>query len=49
MTSANCTFNLVIDKGVLYCVMCSSDHIERSMNIYRDKVGRVLRLGDPED
>ena len=29
--------------------MCSSDQIKRRMNTYRYKVGRVLRLGDPED
>ena len=29
--------------------MCLSDQIERRMNMYRDEVGRVLRLGDLED
>ena len=49
MTPTDCTFNLVIDKGDLECVMCSSDQIDRRMNKYRDDVGRVLRLGDLED
>ena len=30
------TFNLVINKGDLYCVVCSSDHIERRIKMYRD-------------
>ena len=29
--------------------MCSSDQIKRMMNMYRDEVGRFLRMGDPED
>ena len=49
MTPADCIFNLVIDKGTLYCVMFSSDQIERRMNTYRDKIGRVLSLGNLED
>ena len=49
MTHADHTFNLVIDKGDLDCIMCSSDQIERRMNTYRDEVGRVPRLGDLED
>ena len=49
MTPADRTFNLVIDKGVLDCFMCSSDQTERMMNTNRDKVGRVLRLVDLED
>ena len=49
MTPADITFDLVIYKGDLDCVMCSSDQIERRMNMYRDEVGRVLRLGDLED
>ena len=49
MTPADCNFDLVIYKGDLDCVMCSSDHINRRMNMYRDEVGRVLRLGDLED
>ena len=49
MTPVDCTFNLVINKGDLGCVMCSSDQIERRMNIYRDEVGGVLRLGNLED
>ena len=39
-------FDLVINKVALDCVMCSSDQIERRINMYRDKVGMVLRLGD---
>ena len=46
MTPVDRTFDLVINKGDLDCVMCSSDQIERRMNMYRDEVGRVLRLGD---
>ena len=42
------TLNLVIDKGDMECVMCSSDQIKRRMNMYRDDVGGVLRLGDIE-
>ena len=49
MTTADRTFNIVINKEALDCIMCSSYQIKRRMNIYRDKVGRVLRLGDPED
>ena len=49
MTPLDHTFNLVINKGYLYCVMCSSDYIKRRRNIYRDEVGRVLRLIDLED
>ena len=49
MTPADRTFNLVIGKGGLDCVMCSSDQIDSRINMYRDKVGRVLRLGDLED
>ena len=39
MTSADRTFELVIDEEGLDCVMCSSDQIERRMNVYRDEVG----------
>ena len=46
MTPTYRTFNLVINKEALDCVIFSSDQIERRMNTYRDKVGRVLRLGD---
>ena len=49
MTLTYRTFNLVIDKGDLDCIMCSSDKIERMMNMSRDKVGRVLRLVDLKD
>ena len=49
MTPADRTFNLVINKWALDCVMCSSDQIERRMNVYRDEVGRVLKIGDLED
>ena len=49
MTSVDCTFNLVIDKGDLECFMRFSDQIEMRMNTYRDEVGRFLRLGDLED
>ena len=49
VTPEDFTFNLVINNGNLYCVMCSSDHIERRMNMYRDEVGRVLSMGDLED
>ena len=38
MTPADCIFNLVIDKVALDCIMCSSDQIERRMNMYRGKV-----------
>ena len=49
MTPADHVFNLVINKGALYCVMCSSDQIERRVNRSRDEVGRVLRLGYLKD
>ena len=49
MPPADCTFDLVIDKGDQDCVMYSLDLIKRRMNMYRDKVERVLRLGDLED
>ena len=49
MTPADQTFDLVINKGDLNCIMCPSDQIEKRMNMYRDEVGRVLRLGDLED
>ena len=49
MTPEDCTFNIVINKGDLECVMCSSYQINRRKNIYRDEVGRVLRLGDLEN
>ena len=29
--------------------MCSSDNIDRRMNTYRDKVGKVLSMVDLED
>ena len=48
MTPADRNSNLVIDKGALDCVMCSSDKIDRRMNMYREDVGRFLRLGDLE-
>ena len=41
---ADHTFNLVIDEGGLDCVIFSSDQIKRRMNMYRDEVGRFLRL-----
>ena len=46
MTPADRTFDIVIDKWALDCVMCSSYQIKRRMNMYRDKVGRVLSLVD---
>ena len=49
MTPADCTFNLVINKGALDCVMWSSDQNERRINMYRGEVGRFPRLGDLED
>ena len=49
MTPTDHIFNLVIDKGDMDCVMCSSDQIKRRMNMYRDEVGRVLRIGDLKD
>ena len=49
MTLLDLIFNLVIDKGALNCVMCSSDHIERKIIMYRDEVRRVLSMGDLED
>ena len=49
MNPTDCTFNLVINKGALDCVMCSSDNIDRRMNTYRDKVGKVLSMVDLED
>ena len=49
MTPTDCTFDLVIDKGDLECIMCSSDQIEMRMNMYRNEVERVLRLGYLED
>ena len=44
MTSADQIFDLVSDKGDLECIMCSSDQIERRMDMYREEVGRVLRM-----
>ena len=44
MTPADRIFDLVIDKGDMDCVVCSSYQIERRMNMYRDEVGRFLRL-----
>ena len=49
MTPIYRIFDLVINKGYLDCVMCSSDLIKRRMNMYRDEVERVLGLGDLED
>ena len=49
MPPADHTFNLVINKGSLDYSMCSLDHIKRKMNMYREEVERVLRLGDLED
>ena len=49
MTPSDHTFYLVIDKGYLEFVMCSSNETERRMNVYRDEVGRILSLGDLED
>ena len=46
MTPVVRTLNLVINKGDLDCVMCSSYQIRRRMDIYRGEVLRVLRLGD---
>ena len=43
------TFNLVMNKGGLDYLMCSSDQIKRRVNMYRDNVERVLRMGDLED
>ena len=49
MPPADRTFDLVINKGAQECVMYSSNPIERSMNMYRDEVERVLRMGELED
>ena len=49
MTPADFTFDLVINKGDLDCVMCSSDQIKSRTDMYREEIGRVLRLGDLED
>ena len=49
MTPADRTSDLVIGKGDLDCVMCSSYQIGMRMNMYKDKVRRVLRLGDLKD
>ena len=49
MTPTDLTFNLVIDKGDLDCFMRSSYQIKRRMNTYRDKIGRVLSLGNLKD
>ena len=49
MTPAYRTFGLVINKGDLDCVMCSSYQTERRMNMYRYDVERVLRMGDLKD
>ena len=49
MTPVVRTLNLVINKGDLDCVMCSSYQIKRRMNMYRGEVGRVPRIGDLED
>ena len=48
MNPPDCTFELVIDKGDLDCFMCSSDQINRRMNMYRDEVARLLRMVDLE-
>ena len=48
MTLTDITFNLVTNKGDLDWVMCSSDQIKRRMNMYRDEVKIVLRMGDLE-
>ena len=49
MIPADCNFDLVINTGALDCVMCSSDQTNNRMNMNRNEVGRVLRLGDLED
>ena len=49
MNPADRIFNLVIDKRVLDCVMCSSDQIKRKINMYRDKARRFLRMRDLKD
>ena len=49
MTPADRNFDLVINKRDLDYVMCSSNHIDSRMNMYRDEVERVLRLGDLKD
>ena len=49
MPLADRTFDLVIDKGAQDFIMYSSDPIERRMNMYRDELERVLRIGDLED
>ena len=49
MPPADRTFDLVINKGDLYCSMCYSDQIEMRMNMYRDEVDRVLRIVDLKD
>ena len=40
---------MTITKGDLDCVMCPSDQIEGRINIYRDEVERVPRLGNLKD
>ena len=49
MTPANFTFNIVINKEALDCFMFYSDNIKRRMNMYRDEVERVVRLGEIKD
>ena len=49
MTPADRTFDIVIDKEDLDCVMFSAYHIEWRVNIHRDEVERVVRLVEIED
>ena len=49
MAPADRTFGLFINKEDMDCVMCSLDQIDRRMNMYKDKAGRVLRLVDLAD
>ena len=49
MTPTDRTFTLLLNKGDLDCVMCSLDQIKMRMNMYRDDVWRVLRIGDLDD
>ena len=46
MTPDDRTFDIVIDKEALDCVIFSSDQIKWRMNMYRDEVERVVRLGE---
>ena len=49
MTPKDRTFDLVIDKRAMDCVMCFLDQIEKRMNMYRDELERFLRLVDLKD